>query len=61
MAGAVIDIRVSIKEQTENLSLPTQLRACEDYCRREGLDVLARFRKKARAPRPPTALSCRSC
>ena len=29
MVGAVIYIRVSTKEQTENLSLPTQLRACE--------------------------------
>ena len=46
MAGAVIYIRVSTKEQTENLSLPTQLRACEDYCRREGLDVLARFKEE---------------
>jgi site-specific DNA recombinase len=43
MAGAVIYIRVSTKEQTENLSLPTQLRACEEYCQREGFDVLARF------------------
>lgn len=34
--GAVIYVRVSAKEQTENLSLPTQLRACEEYCRREG-------------------------
>jgi DNA invertase Pin-like site-specific DNA recombinase len=49
MAGAVIYIRVSTKEQTENLSLPTQLRACEEYCRREGLDVLARSRKRGRA------------
>ena len=24
------------KEQAENLSLPTQLRACEEYCRRQG-------------------------
>ena len=39
MVGAVIYVRVSTKEQTENLSLPTQLRACEEYCRREGLDV----------------------
>jgi hypothetical protein len=31
MVGAVIDGRVSTKEQTENLSLPTQLRACEEY------------------------------
>src|SRR6187401_3426094 len=46
MAGAVIYIRVSTKEQTENLSLPTQLRACEDYCRREGLDILARFKEE---------------
>jgi DNA invertase Pin-like site-specific DNA recombinase len=46
MAGAVIYIRVSTKEQTENLSLPTQLRACEEYCRREGLNVLARFKEE---------------
>lgn len=44
--GAVVYVRVSTKEQTENLSLPTQLRACEDYCRREGFDVLARFREE---------------
>ena len=25
---------MSTKEQTENLSLPTQRRACEEYCRR---------------------------
>jgi hypothetical protein len=30
MVGAVIYVRVSTKEQTENLSLPTQLKACED-------------------------------
>ena len=30
MVGAVIYIRVSIKEQTANLSLPTQLRAREE-------------------------------
>ena len=40
MVGAVIYVRVSTKEQTENLSLPTQLRACEDYCRRQGYEVL---------------------
>ena len=43
MIGAVIYVRVSTKEQTENLSLPTQLRACEEYCRREGYAVLERF------------------
>jgi hypothetical protein len=46
MAGAVINIRVSTKEQAENLSLPTQLRACEEYCRREGFNVLARFKEE---------------
>jgi site-specific DNA recombinase len=46
MIGAVIYVRVSTKEQTENLSLPTQLRACEEYCRREGFEVVARFREE---------------
>ncbi len=46
MVGAIIYIRVSTKEQTENLSLPTQLRACEEYCRREGFEVLARFKEE---------------
>src|ERR1700730_6146941 len=43
MVAAVIYVRVSTKEQTETLSLPTQLRACEEYCRREGYEVLERF------------------
>ena len=43
MVGAVIYVRVSTKEQTENLSLPTQPRACEEYCRRQGYEVLERF------------------
>jgi DNA invertase Pin-like site-specific DNA recombinase len=43
MVGAVIYVRVSTKEQTENLSLPTQLGACEDYCRRQGYEILQRF------------------
>jgi hypothetical protein len=46
MVGAVIYLRVSTKEQTENLSLPTQLRACEEYCRREGYEILERFREE---------------
>jgi predicted site-specific integrase-resolvase len=44
--GAVIYIRVSTKEQTENLSLPTQLKACEEYCQRQGFEVLERFREE---------------
>lgn len=42
--GAVIYVRVSTKGQTENLSLPTQLKAGEEYCERQGFNVLARFR-----------------
>jgi site-specific DNA recombinase len=40
---AVIYCRVSTKEQTANLSLPTQLRACRDYCEREGYEVAQEF------------------
>ena len=46
MIGAVIYVRVSTKEQTENLSLATQLRACEEYCKREGYEVLQRFKEE---------------
>src|SRR3954451_9910131 len=46
MVGAVIYVRVSTKEQTENLSLSTQLKACEDYCERQAFHVLARFREE---------------
>src|SRR5262249_61245439 len=46
MVGAVIYVRVSTKEQTENLSLPTQLKACEEHCEHQGLEVLARFREE---------------
>src|SRR5207249_445439 len=40
---AVIYCRVSTKEQTQNLSLPTQRRACEQYCDRHGLEVVRVF------------------
>ena len=43
MPRAVIYCRVSTKEQTENLSLPTQKKACEEYCRREGWEVARIF------------------
>ena len=46
MVGAVTYIRVSTKEQTENLSLSTQLKACEEYCERQGFEILARFREE---------------
>ncbi len=40
---AVIYCRVSTKEQTQNFSLATQRKACEEYCAREGLDVAEVF------------------
>jgi DNA invertase Pin-like site-specific DNA recombinase len=40
---AVIYCRVSTKEQTQNLSLATQLKACRDYCRRQGYSVAREF------------------
>src|SRR5262245_59579334 len=40
---AVVYCRVSTKEQTQNLSLPTQRRACEEYCQRQGLEVVRVF------------------
>src|SRR5437764_9752871 len=46
IVGALIYVRVSTKEQTENLSLPTQLNACEEYCEHQGFKVLARFREE---------------
>ena len=46
MVGAVIYVRVSTKEQTENLSLPTRLRAREEYYRREGYEILEQFREE---------------
>src|SRR6266542_4597683 len=46
MIGAVIYVRVSTKEQTENLSLPAQLRACEEYCRRQVYEILERFHEE---------------
>jgi len=36
---AVIYCRVSTEEQTKNLSLPTQQKACADYCQRQGFEV----------------------
>jgi DNA invertase Pin-like site-specific DNA recombinase len=43
VAGAVIYCRVSTQEQTKNLSLATQRQACEEYCARQGLQVVAVF------------------
>ena len=40
---AVIYCRVSTKEQVENLSLSTQQRECERYCKRNGWPVAAVF------------------
>jgi len=40
---AVIYCRVSTKEQTLNLSLPTQMTACREYCRRHGYSIAREF------------------
>ena len=48
MVGAVIYVRVSTKEQTENLSLPTQLRAGEAAAK--GTKSSSDSKRKARAP-----------
>lgn len=36
---AVIYCRVSSEEQVKNLSLPTQQKACIEYCNRQGFEV----------------------
>jgi site-specific DNA recombinase len=46
MVGAVIYVRVSDPRQAENLSLATQLRTCEEYCHRQGLEIVERFREQ---------------
>ena len=43
MTRAVIYCRVSTKEQTKNLSLPTQLKACREFCHRQSFEVAAVF------------------
>ena len=40
---AVIYCRVSTEEQRDNFSLPNQLRACREYCSRNGLEVAAEY------------------
>jgi site-specific DNA recombinase len=40
---AVIYCRVSTAEQTENMSLATQKKHCDDFCAREGFDVAVVF------------------
>lgn len=46
MIGAVVYVRVSDPRQAENLSLATQLKACEEYCERQGFAVLERFKEQ---------------
>jgi site-specific DNA recombinase len=46
MVGAVIYVRVSDPRQAENLSLATQLKACDDYCKRHGLEIVERFKEE---------------
>lgn len=39
MMRAVIYCRVSTKEQTHNLSLPTQQKHCVEFCQRQGFEI----------------------
>src|SRR2546425_3976737 len=58
MVGAVIYVRVSTKEQTENLSLPTQLKACREVLRAPGLPrarPISRGRRECEDRRPDRA------
>src|SRR5262249_42001463 len=40
---AVTYCRVSTKEQVQNLSLPTQRRACREYCQQHRIELLQEF------------------
>ncbi len=46
MSSAYVYVRVSTAEQVENYSLDTQVRACLEFCDREGLDVVRIFREE---------------
>ena len=61
MVGAIIYIRVSTKAQTENLSLPTPLRVCEEYCRREGFEILERFKEEGESAKTTDRPSSSEC
>ena len=61
MIGAVIYVRVSTKEQTENLSLPTLGTPARSTAGARDTKSLSGSGRKARARRPRTAPNCRSC
>jgi DNA invertase Pin-like site-specific DNA recombinase len=46
MNGALIYVRVSTEEQTQNLSLPTQEKACLEYCQRHDFVVDRIFKEE---------------
>jgi len=50
--AAVVYCRVSTKEQTQNLSLPTQQTRCVDYCTRQGWPVERVFRDEGESAKP---------
>jgi len=49
VVGGIIYVRVNAKEQTENPSLPMQLRACEEDCRHQGYEILERFHEEGKS------------
>ncbi len=46
MKGAVLYLRVSTADQVQNLSLATQRDRCEEFCAREGYDVVEVFEER---------------
>ena len=46
MERAVVYVRVSTSEQVNNYSLDTQVQACTDFCKREGIEVVKVFREE---------------
>ena len=61
MPGAVIYIRVSTKEQTENLSLPTSCGPARSTAAAKGSRYSSGSRKRAKARRRHTAPNCNAC
>src|SRR5258706_16227919 len=47
--AALLYLRVSSKEQLQNLSIQTQRASCEEYCKKNGLNIVGEFQETASA------------
>ena len=61
MVGAVIYVRVSTKEQTENLSLRPSFARARSIAAARATKSSNGSTRKAKAPNPPTAANFRTC